>query len=212
MAKITLNNVKDAVNICKEVLPLINPVIKKHGPELVDQVAKKAILAGNAVEEATKSGLGKIQQYKDSKEQKKALAEARKRAVSISLPAIPADEFFRNFEANISDENDLSNGYMAITGCYAILVFKSQHEKDLSEYEEVYIGFSKSMGLDVYSQFRGLGNVDVYADFKFKKPIKVLLYPCTENELPTRYNELLESFQPYDSYNKWDLLSSDDNQ
>lgn len=211
MAKIKIQDVKRAVDIGKEVLPIIEPVIRKHGPEVADKVAKKAVEAGDAVNGARRNALGRIQQRKDSKEAKKALEEARKRAVRNSLPPVAAEEFFENFEANISDPSRLTDGYMAISGCYAILTLKSSREKDLYEYRDVYVGASKSMGFDVYSQLRGLGNVDVYADFKYKQPMKVLLYPCEEGELQAKYEELVYGLQSFHSYNKWDIaLSSDE--
>lgn len=205
MAKIKLQDVKKAVDIGKEAMPLIKPIVEKHGPKVADQAEKMMHQAGSAVDGAKDFIAAKIQQHKDGKVQKKTLEENKKKAVASSLPPIPADEFFKNFESNISDAADLSNGYMAICGCYAIITLKSPKEKDLSEYKDVYVGCGKSVGLSVYSHFRGLGNVDVYADFKFKEPMKVLLYPCEENEMSIRCAELAESLQAFESYNKRDL-------
>lgn len=208
MVKIKLHDVKKAVDTVKEAVPLIEPIVRKHGPEIADQAGRIAHQAGSAVGGAKKSVTAKIQQHKDEKEQRRALDESRRKAVISSLPPIPADEFFESFEANVSNAADLENGYLAICGCYAIVTLKSAREKDLSAYKDVYVGCSKSVGLSVYSHFRGLGNVDVYADFKFKEPMRVLIYPCEENEMPKRCTELAESLQAFDSYNKRDLESS----
>ncbi|MEE0845880.1 MAG: hypothetical protein U0L71_06760 [Eggerthellaceae bacterium] len=210
MAKIKLHDVKRAVDAAKEAMPLIEPIVRKHGPEIANQAGRIAHQAGSAVGGAKKSIAAKIQQRKDGKKQKRALDESRRKAVASSLPPIPADEFFKNFEANVSDAADLGNGYLAICGCYAILTLKSSREKDLSAYKDVYVDCSKSVGLSVYSHFRGLGNVDVYADFKFKEPMRVLIYPCEEGEMPKLCAELAESLQAFDSYNKRDLESSGD--
>lgn len=210
MAKIKLQDVEKAVDIVKKARPLIEPVVREHGPKVTNQAEKMAHQAGNAVDGAKKSITTKIQQHKDRKEQKRALDEGRKKAVSSSLTPIPADEFFENFEANVSDATDLHDGYLAICGCYAIITLKSAREKDLSEYKDVYVGCSKSIGLSVYSHFRGLGNVDVYADFKFKEPMRVLLYPCEEDEMLSRCAELVESLQAFDSYNERDFESLSD--
>lgn len=94
---------------------------------------------------------------------------------------------------------------MGFTGCYAILTMKSSREKDLSAYKDVFVGCGKSVGLEVYSQLRGLGNVDVYADFKFKEPMWILSYPCDEEELGSQFTNLLQALQAVDSYNKWDV-------
>ena len=210
MAKIKVQDIKKAVDIVKEARPLIEPIVREHGPKVANQAEKMAHQAGNAADDAKKSITAKIQQHKDGKEQKRALDEGRKKAIASSLPPIPADEFFENFEANVSDTTNLCDGYLAICGCYAIITLKSAREKDLSAYKDVYVGCSKSIGLSVYSHFRGLGNVDVYADFKFKEPMQVLLYPCEEGEMLSRCAELAENFQAFDSYNGRDFESLSD--
>lgn len=208
MTKINLKDVKNAVDTVREVMPIIEPLVREHGPKVVDQAGKITHQAGNAVDNAKRSITEKIQRHKDGQDQKRALNESKKKAITNSLPPISASEFFENFESNISDATDLDNGYMAISGCYAIITLKSEREKDLTAYKDVYVGYSKSIGLSVYSQFRGLGNVDVYADFKFKEPMKVLIYPCEESEMLSRCAELAENLQAFDSYNCRDLESS----
>ena len=130
--------------------------------------------------------------------------------MASSLPPISAKEFFENFENSVSSEADLSDGYMAIAGCYAIATMKSAREKDPSAYEDVYVGCSKSMGFSIYTQLRGFGNIDVYADFKFKRPMMILLFPCEEKDLETRYEALVRDLQAESSYNKWDVLARSD--
>jgi len=130
--------------------------------------------------------------------------------VASSLPPISAKEFFENFENNVSSEADLNDGYMAIAGCYAIATMKSAREKDPSAYEVVYVGCGKSMGFSIYTQLCGFGNVDVYADFKFKRPMMILLFPCEEKDLETRYEALVRDLQAEGSYNKWDVLARSD--
>lgn len=160
--------------------------------------------------EAWDSFLSKGQAVKDKKEQQKSLEVARKKAVANSLPPISAKEFFENFENNVSSEADLSEGYMAIAGCYAVATMKSAREKDPSAYEDVYVGCGKSMGFSIYTQLCGFGNVDVYADFKFKRPMMILLFPCEEKDLESRYEALVRDLQAGSSYNKWDVLARSD--
>lgn len=176
---------------------------------MTKQISQKAEQAGGAVRGVQSAVFGKAQQLKDNKAQKKELEDARNRAIASSLPPVSAEEFFENFEANISDVNNLKNGYMAISGCYVILTMKSNREKDLSEYRDVYVGCSDTVGFDVYSQLCGFGNVDVYADFKFKQPMKILLYPCDSDQLESRYASLVQDFQSVSSYNKWEAMKSE---
>ena len=206
--KIGLGDIKKAVDIGKEVLPYVEPAVKKYAPIVAEQFGKKAEQAGGAVRGVQSAVFGKAQQLKDNKAQNKELKDARNRAIASSLPPVSAEKFFENFEANISDVNNLKNGYMAISGCYVLLTMKSNREKDLSEYRDVYVGCSDTVGFDVYSQLCGFGNVDVYADFKFKQPMKILLYPCDSDQLESRYASLVQDFQSVSSYNKWEAIKS----
>lgn len=207
--KIGLGDIKKAVDIGKEVLPYVEPAVKKYAPIVAEQFAKKAEQAGGAARGVQSAVFEKAQQLKDNKAQKKELEDARNRAIASSLPSVSAEKFFENFEANISDVNNLKNGYMAISGCYVILTMKSNREKNLSEYRDVYVGCSETVGFDVYSQLCGFGNVDVYADFKFKQPMKILIYPCDIDQLKDRYASLVQDLQSVSSYNKWEAMKSE---
>ena len=79
-----------------------------------------------------------------------------------------------------------------------------------SAYKDIYVGCGKSIGFSIYTQLCGFGNVDVYADFKFKKPMIVLLFPCEEEDLKTRFDSLVRDLQAMSSYNKWDVLARSD--
>ena len=207
--KIGLGDIKNAIDFGKEVLPYVEPTVKKYGPIVAEQISQKAGQAGNAVKGFQGAVFEKAQQIEDNKAHKKELEEARNRAITSSISSVSAEEFFRSFEANISDVNDLKTGYMAISGCYVILTMKSNREKDLSEYKDVYVGCSDTIGFDVYSQLCGFGNVDVYADFKFKQPMKILIYPCDSDQLESRYASLVQDFQSVSSYNKWEAMKSE---
>lgn len=208
MAKIKLQDVRNVVSIGKEFLPLMEPTLKKYGPVAAEQVSQKAKQAGKAFGGARASVAEKIQQRKESKVSKEETEKARKKAITSSIPPIPAEEFFKSFEANVSDSDDLKNGYMAIPGCYAILTMKSARENDLSKYKDVYVGCSNTIGFDVYSQLRGFGNVDVYADFKFKTPMKILVYPCDEEQIGDLFSSLVNDLQSIASYNKWEAMEA----
>ena len=210
LGKIKLQDVKRAIDIGKDVLPFVKPAVDRFGPALIDWGQQKVKQAADGLGEARDSILSKGQAIKDEKERQKSLEAARKKAVASSLPPISAKEFFENFENNVSGETDLSDGYMAIAGCYAITTMKSDREKDLSAYEDVYVGCGKSMGFSIYTQLCGFGNVDVYADFKFKRPMMILLFPCEEKDLETRYEALVRDLQAEISYNKWDVLARSD--
>ena len=120
MGKIKLQDVKRAIDIGKDVLPFVEPAVKKYGPALIYWGQQRGKQAAGSLVKARDSFLSKGQALKDKKEQQKSLEAARKKAAASSLPPISAKEFFENFENNVSSEADLSDGYMAIVGCYAI--------------------------------------------------------------------------------------------
>lgn len=210
LGKIKLQDVKKAIDIGKDVLPFFEPALDKYGPALIDWGQQRGKQAADSLGEARDSFLSKGQAIKDKREQQKSLEAARKKAVASSLPPISAKEFFENFENSVTSVADLSDGYMAIAGCYAIATMKSTREKDPSAYEDVYVGCGKSMGFSIYTQICGFGNVDVYADFKFKKPMMILLFPCEEKDLESHYEALVRDLQAENSYNKWDVLARSD--
>ena len=200
---------KQIVDIGKDAIPMIKPAVQKYAPKVADQVKSGADQVATKGKEAKNVITGGFQQRKKSKEEQKALDEARKRAVLKALPPMTAKEFFKNFENGISDVEELRSGFMCIPGCYAILTLKSSREKDLSAYKDVYVGCGDAIGSAVYFHLRGFGNVDVYADFKADKPMTILFYPCEMDELGKYYADLTECFQAFESYNQWDLLALD---
>lgn len=209
MPKIKLKEVQEAIKLGKEVVPMLQPLVEQYAPKVIEQVQEKANAAAENGKNAKLAFLNGRQEKKEAKEQGRAAEEMRKKTVASSLPPITAKDFFKNFENNVADGSELESGYMGFAGCYAIVTMKSPREKDLSAYKDVFVGCGRSVGLAVYSQLRGLGNIDVYADFKFKQPMWVLSYPCDEDELGPRFADLLQSLQAADSYNKWDLQSID---
>ena len=210
MPKIQLKDVQKAIKVGKEVLPMVQPYIEQYAPIIIEQVQEKANLAAQNGKKAKLEFLNGIQEKKEAKGLNKAADDNRKKAVNSSLPPITAKAFFENFENNVSSEVDLSDGYMAIAGCYAVVTMKSAREKDPSAYEDVYVGCGKSMGFSIYTQLCGFGNVDVYADFKFKRHMMILLFPCEEKDLESRYEALVRDLQAESSYNKWDVLARSD--
>lgn len=42
MAKIKLRDVKNAVDTVREVMPIIEPLVREHGPKVVDQAEKNS--------------------------------------------------------------------------------------------------------------------------------------------------------------------------
>lgn len=94
MAKIKLRDVKNAVDTVREVMPIIEPLVREHGPKVVDQAEKIAHQAGNAVDDAKRTITEKIQQHKDGQAQKELSVKARRK---LSL-----DHFHQYLQASFS--------------------------------------------------------------------------------------------------------------
>ena len=96
-------------------------------------------------------------------------------------------------------------GFMSLPGCYVILRMPSARTKSAAKFADVYVGASESMGGAVFNELVGMGNPDVYADFKYEQPQLVLLYPCEVDELAGLRGSLMLSLQAFASYNAREL-------
>lgn len=201
--KPSLNDVQKAVKAAKDVYDIVQPLVSDHVPAVKEFAARKAKDAADAAGGA----VDQLKQRKLTKEQQKQLEEEKKRAVGGSISFIDAKEFAKAFEAGIPEDGDMTRGYMAISGCYAIATLPSAKTKDVADYAEVYVGGSEVVGFDVYRQLNGFGNIDVYADFKFDQPMRVLIFPCESDQIESRVSDLRSSLQAWQSYNKWEALT-----
>lgn len=79
MAKIKLRDVKNAVDTVREVMPIIEPLVREHGPKVVDQAEKIAHQAGNAVDDAKEPSQRKFNNIKMDKTKKELSVKARRK-------------------------------------------------------------------------------------------------------------------------------------
>jgi len=214
--------VKEAKTLADEVAPVITPIYEKYAPAAKDAAQKAGQtvtdkareLSGNV--EAARDGLAKaigdagdqLNQMKLTKEQEKQAKkekDRRRRAViSEAQKAISAKEFIEHYEMNVELSEDGTSTYSAFPGCYVILLMKSAKAKDNLDYEKVFVWCSKNVGADIYRQLQGYGNVDVYADYKYEMPQRILTYPCKEEAMATRAAQIMEDLDALDkqkSYN-----------
>lgn len=92
---------------------------------------------------------------------------------------------------------------MTITSTFlaATLLPRMRARYDYSEYRDIYVGKSLSMGRSVYDDVSGKGDVDVYADVKYKQDVYVLLFPCREDKLDQLKGSLVVALDADASYN-----------
>ena len=58
------------------------------------------------------------------------------------------------------------------------------------------------MGKAIHGDLTGLGNVDVYADVKYKQHVYILLYPCPMDKIDELEASLIAALDADVSYNK----------
>lgn len=65
----------------------------------------------------------------------------------------------------------------------------------------MYAGKSDNIGASIYSDLTGGGNVDIYADVKYKQHVYVLLYPCAPKKAGQLESFLIIALDADESYN-----------
>ena len=131
------------------------------------------------------------------------LKAARKALLDGAGNKLIVDQFLQNWDLQVSPVGMLGDGYMAFGGCYAIVTYSSAVKRgDFSNFKDIYIGKSENMGEAIHNDLIGLGNVDVYADVKYKQRVYILLYSCVLNRLDELEASLIAALDADLSYNK----------
>ena len=101
----------------------------------------------------------------------------------------------RNEEVGISEV-----GCFEASGCYAFLRYEAGVKK-ATDFADVYVGGSPSMGASIMRHLEGNGNPDVYADVKYHQNVRVLLFPYPQEMLRIKSRQLIDVLGADDSYN-----------
>ena len=199
---------KEVAEMAKPLVDAAAPAVERMAPVVKEKAVKAKDNVAQAADEARVVLTDKAKKAQEAKAEKKSVSACRKHAIEKAADVKDAQEFFRIFEKSIPETGEMASGYNAYCGCYAILTMPSALTKDLASYKDVYVGASTSVGFAVYQQLVGMGNVDVYADFKYKQPMKILMYPCNPDQLQAMYDGFLRDFDAVNSYNSWDVVAS----
>ncbi len=206
--KVTASQVKDALKATKDIVEIVDDAVKlaeEHNIDVADQASKFKDKACGVLKNAKRSVGERVDQMQQSAEGKKAAEKRKEEALTRCLPPMDAVDFYKAFEDAVPADGNLENGYMNIPGYFAILTMPSSRTKDLEAYKNVFVGAGSSLGLEVYKHLFGLGNVDVYSDFKYKQPMKVLLYVCDQDRVQAEASRLCADLRAFESYNHWDI-------
>lgn len=155
-----------------EIVAIVGPIFAACGPkakELAEEVGPKVVdaadKAGDAIADAVVKAKADAKRAHSEKEKERLLNLARENTVNSCAFESTAKAFLGACEAGKA-VGIAQGGYMAMPGCYAIILMPNVRCKNSSEYKQVYVGGSTSMGDDVYKHLVGGGNPDVYADVK----------------------------------------------
>lgn len=198
-------------------LPDMAPVAQKAAGAIQEKAPEAVNAGAGAVFGAVKGavdtvggavgGIGhvagdKIKGTFDARAQEKARREARRTLLDGAGIRMSVSQFMENWN-NQAKLQQADSDYLAYSGCYAIATYGGAvRNDDFGSFKEIYIGKSENMGKSIHADIVGLGNVDVYADVKYKQHVYVLLYPAEAEKLDTLEQSLITALDADSSYNK----------
>ncbi len=155
-------------------------------------VGEKGSAVGSAIHNAA-----------EARAQEKARKEARRVLLDGAGIRMSVGQFLENWETQQRLSAQADDGYLSYCGCYAIATYASAVKKDdYGSFRDIFIGKSTDMGSSIHADITGRGNIDVYADVKYKQHVYVLLFPCTEDKLDKLERSLIVALDADASYNK----------
>ena len=136
------------------------------------------------------------------REEKKLLQDLREQYLGSASAAYDATTFESNYAKARADGISVP---LNSPGYYAIAVYKLKPGKNnLAGYEEIFVGRSENMGDSVHSHLAGTGNPDVYADYKYKRPMQIYAFPDFDEEDDNNetLGQMIVALGAYESYNE----------
>lgn len=203
VAKTVLSKAPDVLPVAKQAAG----ALQEKAPAAVSEGAGKVAdavrgVAASVGEKGNKIG-DAIRSKADARAEERARKEARRALLDGAGIRMSVEQFLDNRDTHQKVAGGESGGYLAYSGCYAVAVYSSSVKKDdYSDFRDIFIGKSKNMGASIFSDIVGKGNVDVYADVKYRQPAYVLLYPCSEDKMDQLERSLITALDADESYNK----------
>lgn len=200
-ARLIINHLPDVAPVAGQVASKI----QEKAPDALGGQAEKLFDAARgaaaAVGEKGQAAGDAIKKSFDARAQEKARREARRALLDGAGIRMSVSQFLENWDTQ-EKLDQASGGYLAYCGCYAIATYPGTVKKDdYGSFRDIYIGSSENMGASIRADIVGLGNVDVYADVKYKQHVYVLLYPCESAKLDVLKTSLITALDADASYN-----------
>ncbi len=190
---------RDVISIARELADVAPGVIDAATP-----LANKVADQGNKAAVALTKRSDEWREANEEKKQARAYEETRRKMREALLRGagtrVSAQQFMQDWETQHAPGG--AGSYLAFVGCYVFVTRDALAMKDdFSHPRGVYVGRSRDMGTSIRADLVGLGNPDVYADFKYKQNLCVLLYPCNECDLDQLESSLIVTLDADASYN-----------
>lgn len=202
IAKQVLDKAPNAMPVAKQAVD----ALQAKAPNAVSQGAGKVFgvvkgAASSVGERGSRVGEA-IKNKADARAEEKARREARRALLDGAGIRMSVEQFLENRRMQEKVAGQEVDGYLAYSGCYAIATYSSQVKKDdYGAFRDIYVGKSDNIGESIYEDICGKGNVDVYADVKYKQPVHVLLYPCAVEKMNRLEESLITALDADESYN-----------
>ena len=192
-AKMAADAVSAGVKAAEAAAEAVAPVTQRVayvGTAAADAAGKTASGVFEKGGRVAGAAVGAVKDRRESREQAKALLEARRQILASASVSVSAERFQSDWE-KASAENLLLP--LKSAGYYVIVVYKGKPGKnDWGKYADVYVGRSQNMGASVHDHLSGDANADVYADMKYGKYVHVFAFPDFDEEVDK--SETLSSF------------------
>lgn len=146
------------------------------------------------MDSAASAFAGVVQSAKDARSAaaaKKAINQARQSIFESAATVIPLDEFLAMQAGSASAG---FNGF-DMPGSFLVATYrKNDHDKKYVDYLGIYLGSCESLSGGVIRAASREGNVDVYADLKYRQNMVLFAYPCERADLAERHEMLASAF------------------
>lgn len=174
---------------------------------VADGIGKGFDVAADGVGAAVGALGGAVKAFQDSREAaeaRKKINAARQSIFESASTAMPLHKFVCQQEK----ATDAAFNGFDMPGCYLIAKYqKGDHDKNYSDYLGIYVGSSEHMSEDIVSTPTRLGDLDVYADYKYHQNVMLFVFPCELKDLDERRKLLLRSFEGSRLYNVSGVLA-----
>ena len=202
-----LKDVTLVIEAAGDLKEALQPVINAESTQEVTNKAKVAMDENTPkIKKSINGAISKVADAKNnvaaaysSKKNAKNLAKQLKKAKQYVLESASQTITYKEFKKQrdgISAAGDaLTTGLYAGSGCFIIATYSNfDHDHDLTDYLNVYVGSGLSLGVAIEEACSRNGDPDVYADVKYKQNVYIYSYPCLETQLSVKNEALIELF------------------